>query len=106
MRENVSESAFQSAVIDYARLKRWQVCHIRSAPVTNRYGIVRTSVPYQGDVGLPDLILARAGRVLLVELKSAKGRATAEQVGWLSAAGENGRLWRPADWDTILDELA
>jgi hypothetical protein len=62
--------------------------------------------PVQGDPGVPDLVLARAGTVLLAELKAASGRVTAEQWAWLEAAGPCGRLWRPADWDSITREIA
>jgi len=88
-------------VIDTARLHRWRVGHFRPARTVKGW---RT--PLEGDGGIPDLILARDGVVLLAELKSATGAATAEQKAWLAAAGPNGRLWRPADWPAILAELS
>ena len=58
--------------------------------------------------GFPDLFLARkAARVgtpseiLIVELKTERGRTTAEQDAWLDhfrAAGLEVAVWRPADW--------
>lgn len=53
----------------------------------------------QGHPGFPDLVLARNGEVLFVELKSEKGKLSPEQRDWL--AHTNGRLWRPADWPDI-----
>jgi hypothetical protein len=101
MRPDCSEVEFTRTVIQTARSYRWRVVHIR--PALTADGKWRT--PYEGHSGLPDLILARNGRVLLVELKSAAGKATADQRAWLQAAGSNGHLWRPQHWDLILKEL-
>lgn len=93
----VSETDFQQAVIDLAKLRNWHVVHYRPAvagPQSRRY-----LTALQGHKGAPDLILARDGRVLLVELKTQTGRATPEQRAWLAAAGEHGRLWKPSQWD-------
>lgn len=98
----LSESDFQRRVMDTATAHRWHVCHVRAA----RHHGQRWGVPYEGDSGLPDLILARAGLVLLAELKSATGKPTPEQSAWLAAAGVNGRLWRPSDWPAVLAELS
>jgi hypothetical protein len=99
---SLSEAAFQRRVMDTATAHHWQVCHIRAAQHHGK----RWGVPYEGDSGLPDLILARAGVVILAELKSATGKPTPEQAAWLAAAGENGRLWRPSDWPAVLAELS
>lgn len=93
----MSEAELQSKVLEFAKLSGWRCVHIRPTEV----GKGRWATPYQGDPGLPDLILARDGRVLLVELKSAKGRVSLDQRAWLDAAGCNGYVWSPADWDTI-----
>lgn len=97
----LSESAWQSRVIGLARLYGWLCVHMRPARTAKGW---RT--PYEGDLGLPDLILARGGRVLLVELKTDTGRTTAQQDAWLTALGECGRLWRPRDWACVVEELA
>jgi hypothetical protein len=96
----MSEDDLKRRVIDYAVLRGWQVAHIRPARTVHGW---RT--PYEGHAGLPDLILARGGRVILAELKSAKGQPTPEQIAWLAAAGELGVLWRPQDWETIMQVL-
>jgi len=99
----MSEYDFQRRVMDCAKLHGWKRLHIRASP--QRFG-QSWRVPYEGDSGLPDLILARAGMVLLAELKTATGKTTPEQQAWLAAAGVNGRLWRPAQWNEILAELS
>ncbi|MGV9840031.1 VRR-NUC domain-containing protein [Nocardia niigatensis] len=94
------EADLQTTVIEMARLYGWKVVHLRPARTAHGW---RTA--YEGDSGVPDLILARRGRVLLVELKSDKGRVKPEQQAWLVEAGENGRLWRPKDLELIKEEL-
>lgn len=96
----MTEDDFKSRVIDYAKLRGWKVTHFRPARTAKGW---RT--PLEGDKGCPDLVLARDGRVLLVELKSASGRLTSEQRDWLMHIGAAGRLWRPDDWSTIEKEL-
>lgn len=100
MRSDCSEAEFQRAVIDTAKAFRWKVAHYRPAKTEKGW---RT--PLEGHAGCPDLILARNGRVLLVEIKSASGKATAAQAAWLQEAGSYGRLWRPQHWPQILAEL-
>jgi hypothetical protein len=96
----MSEDDLQSRVMEYAKLRGWMCVHHRPARLGDRWV---TAV--QGDVGCPDLILARGGVVLLVELKSAQGKLGPGQAEWLDAADAHGRLWRPSDWPAILEEL-
>lgn len=98
---NISEAAWQSRVMNFARVKRWRVAHQRPARTTQGW---RTAT--EGDIGLPDLTLARDGVVLLVELKSQGGRATPAQRAWLMAAGGNGYLWRPSNWSEVMAVLS
>ena len=91
----VSERQFQQSVIDAARALGWRVYHTHDA---------RHSA-----AGFPDLICLRAGRGLALELKTMRGRASAEQVVWLDAfAGTVFRsgLYRPCDWDALLDAIS
>lgn len=76
------------------------MCHFRPARTAAGW---RT--PLSGDRGVPDLLLARRGRLILAELKSERGRLGSGQREWLDALGEHGRLWRPADWDAIQELL-
>jgi hypothetical protein len=96
----VTEDQFKGRVMDYARFRGWRVVHYRPARTTKGW---RT--PLEGDPGCPDLILARDGVILLVELKSATGRLRPGQPEWLAALGPHGRLWRPIDWPDIQEEL-
>jgi len=58
----------------------------------------------QGDVGFPDLVLARAGKVIFAELKSETGKLSPTQREWANALGTL-RIWRPRDIDLIEAEL-
>jgi hypothetical protein len=51
------------------------------------------------------LILARAGVVLLVELKAEKAEFKPGQQEWVAAAGKHGHVWQPADWDRVVAVL-
>ena len=97
---SITEAALQRRVIDYAALRGWRYVHIRPARTVDGW---RTA--YEGNPGLPDLILARRGVVLLAELKSATGAPTRDQLMWLDALGGHGLLWRPADWNEIMETL-
>ena len=72
-----------------------------------------------GHAGVPDIIAAKSGVVLMAELKAAGEQLTSEQYRWLRAAGwldvetqwgSSRRirpfLWRPADLDAALAELS
>ena len=50
---------------------------------------------WRSDKGVPDLTLAKDGRVVLIELKKQDGRVRPEQTVWLEASG--GFLIRPID---------
>jgi len=99
-----SESDFQQAVVELARLCGWRAMHVRRSVGRRRGGAgwqTTTSV-----VGWPDLFLwhPRSGRVVVAELKSEKGRLTVEQRGVLDeleGCGLDTRVWRPADWPEI-----
>ena len=90
---SISEAAFQAQVVQTAELFGWSTFHVHD---------MRRSVP-----GWPDLVLVRE-RVLFRELKTDRGRVTPEQQYWLdrlTAAGQDAGLWRPSDWETIVEVL-
>lgn len=100
----MSEAEWQQQVIDLAHIHGWRVYHAR--PAQNGRGDWRTPVAADGK-GWPDLTLVR-DKVLFVELKSESGRLTTEQRHWLDAlqaAGAHVAVWRPRDFDTVLDTL-
>ena len=84
-----SESDFQIAVIDAARHFGYLCYHTHDS---------RRSAP-----GFPDLVLAKNGAVLMVELKTDTGVVTTDQVAWLLAA--HAVIWRPKHWDVIEKSL-
>ena len=60
----MTEADLQQAVIECARTLGWMVAHFR--PALRQSG--RWSTPVQADgKGFPDLVLARAGRVIFAE---------------------------------------
>jgi len=100
----MSEAEWQQQVIDLAHLYGWRIAHFR--PAQNARGDWRTPVAADGK-GFPDLVLTR-DRLLFVELKSETGRLTREQRHWLDAlqaAGAEVAVWKPRDFDTVLDTL-
>jgi hypothetical protein len=99
---DISETIFQSQIIAAARLYHWRIVHHR--PALNRSG--KWSTPMEGDKGFPDLVLAKNGYVILAELKSNTGKLGPGQQEWLTELGEHARLWRPRDWNEIVQELS
>jgi Protein of unknown function (DUF5131)/VRR-NUC domain len=110
-----TEAEFTAQVIALARRLGWRVAHFRAARTDRGW---RT--PVQGDgAGFPDLVLARpAGhltevglelrptpsrQIIFAELKTDTGRVSPEQQAWLDASG--GVVWRPRDWNLIVDAL-
>lgn len=97
----MDEEHLTATVIELAHFHHWKVAHFR--PARTRRGW-RTLV--QGDIGSPDLILARNGVVLLVELKAQRGRLSHEQQEWADAIGVHTyRIWKPSDLNTIKEVL-
>lgn len=90
-----SEEQFKAEVIREATSRGWLKHHDRPARTDKGW---RTAI--EGDPGFPDLVLAKDGRVLIIELKSEKGRVSAEQKAWIKHT--RGQVWRPRDWTKIL----
>ncbi|MGH7861834.1 MAG: VRR-NUC domain-containing protein [Candidatus Dormibacteraceae bacterium] len=102
----ISEADFQRRVVAMATLRGFRVAHFR--PAQSRRG--QWSTPMTGHPGFPDLVLAKAGRVLFLELKTQSGRLRPEQIAWMDALSGDVALssrveaWvvRPSDWDAIV----
>ncbi len=86
-----SEASFQKWVINTARDHGWLTAHVRDSRG-------------QDATGLPDLVMARAGVVLLLELKAEGGTTTKAQDVWLAASGNH--LYRPSDRPELMGLLA
>ncbi len=93
----MSEAAWMGRVLDLARLRGWKAIHHPDSR--------RVTEP-----GLPDLILVRPPRLVMVELKSASGVLRPAQINMLAALklcpGVETCLWRPADWPAVMETLA
>jgi hypothetical protein len=96
------EEEFQFRVIQAAKRYGYLVSHSR--PSLSQSGRWHTAI--QGDKGFLDLVLAKAGDVIIAELKSDNGRLTPEQKLWIVALGGLAVVWRPRDWDAILARLS
>lgn len=96
----MTEAHLTETVIQLAKFHGWQVTHFR--PALTEHG---WRTPLSGHKGFPDLVLARGGDVLIVELKTEKGRTTKEQERWAQAIGSQYRLWRPRDLEALKEEL-
>ena len=104
----ISEKDFLAQIIELAHLNGWVVAHFRPARVIED-GRESWRTPVQGDPGFPDLILLKPPYLLVLELKSEKGKATPGQLEWLELFGKLGKtihyveagLYRPSDWETI-----
>lgn len=86
---DLSEAALQAAVVDMARRCGYLHMHIHDSRKSS-------------GAGFPDLVLCHrnTGRVIFVELKSAKGKLRPEQEVWLRALQRRSEafVWRPEDW--------
>lgn len=113
-----SEAEFTTMVVRLAQVNGWMVYHplpatvreqdsVENAPdggvnfVRGRWKKVRT--PLQGDRGFPDLVLARDGEVLHVELKLDGSYLRPDQKLWQAAMGDQFEVWRPSDWETRIE---
>ncbi len=96
----MTEAELQKAIIDAAILYGWRVHHDRPARTAKGW---RTAV--EGHAGFPDLVLARKGRVLFIECKSASGELTAEQRSWAFDLPRGAFVVRPSQLDWILEML-
>ena len=83
----ISEKRLQGAIQQAARLTGWMYYHTHRSD--------------RSPPGFPDCVLVRGNRLIFAELKSAKGRLTPPQKGWLEALKATGAevyVWRPSDW--------
>jgi len=91
-----SEKAFQAAIVQFAELRGWLWYHSQDSR--------------RDPAGFPDLVLVRAPRLIMAELKTPQGTLRDEQALWLAALGScpgvETYLWRPADWLDIERLLA
>lgn len=90
----ITEEQWQSQVLQLARLLKYRCYHTHDS---------RRSEP-----GFPDLVMVRGKRVIFAELKRETGRLTPSQHAWLrslSEAGQEAYVWRPSDFDKVMETL-
>ena len=94
---HITEKQFQSQVEQAARILGWLVYHTYDSRRCER--------------GYPDLTMCHPvkRRIIFAELKSQRGRGRPEQYMWLTALdacpGVEVFMWRPSDWDEIVEIL-
>ncbi len=84
-----TEKEFMAQVIALAKLRGFKVYHTHDSR--------------RSESGWPDLVLVR-DRIFFVELKTEKGKVSAEQDDWLRAISIAGGIvcvWRPSMWAEI-----
>ena len=91
----ISEKDFLEQVRELARYEGWLSYH--------------TYRSTRSEPGFPDLVLVRPPRVIFAELKTEKGKLSADQKAWLDVLDRCNEvetyLWRPSDWDRIVKTL-
>lgn len=107
MARQMTEDELLLAITEAATLLGWRWHHARRAD----------SALTMGHQGFPDLVLARDGRVVFIELKTERGVTTTEQRRWLEAIDGDfndvrdltirpmALLIRPTDLDAVLGLL-
>ena len=91
----ITETEFQAQVVRAARMFRWMVSHM--------------TLPQRSEPGVPDLLMVRPPRVVFAELKRQNGRVTIPQHMWFhdldKCPGVEVYIWKPSDWNEIVEKL-
>jgi hypothetical protein len=98
---HATEAQFQRQIVELAELCGWRTNHVFRSASSRAGGGWRTATTC---VGWPDLCIWRPDQFLAIEIKTGKGRLTAEQrdvLATLRAARIDARCWRPSDWPEI-----
>jgi len=99
----ISEASFLQQVKALAYIHGW-LFHHATPSITSKGRWMTTGAP-----GFVDIVMAHPERgVIMAELKTAKGKTTAAQDGWIRTLGPHVEcyLWRPSDLDFIAQRLA
>jgi hypothetical protein len=96
----MTEDQLLTAVVEAAQLNGWRWHHVRRSDRAIQ----------QGYGGFPDLVLAKDGRILFLELKTARGVLAPGQSDWLDELRPldmpsepiTARVVRPADLDDVI----
>jgi len=91
---DITEKQFESQVRGLAKTFGWLYYH--------------TWRSIHSPSGFPDCVMVKEGRIIFAELKSEKGKVSESQSEWLEALGRAKAevyLWRPSDFDEIMEIL-
>jgi len=94
VKRNRPEQTFQREVQEFARANEWIDWHQLKSKGTR--------------AGFPDLVLLREPDCLWIELKAPNGKVTTAQKemhDMLRACGQTIYVWKPEDWDEIVEVL-
>lgn len=94
----MTEEELWIGVRDALELGGWHYWHARRSDLAL----------WEGYPGWPDVTAVKAGRLLVLELKTATGLVSEPQGWWIAAlrsAGVDARVVRPADYDALYAEL-
>lgn len=101
---DLTEKQFQSWIVVRARERGWKrQFHVLRSQVQGRW-VTSTSTP-----GVPDVWLLRPPRLVVLEVKSWRGRPTPEQLEWIGGLqqvpGVDAFIVSPNDAQDVLDLL-
>ena len=111
MTPRISEADWQRTVTDALTLYGWRWTHFRPANTGRGW---RT--PLSGSPGFPDIVAVREYTLYFIELKAEAGRLTLDQQDWqaallecvdldLAPRGTQYYVWRPSDFDEVMEVL-
>lgn len=103
---NCAGGILQDSIVELGHTFGWIFFHARTAPSNKGW---RTPVKYDGK-GYPDLtcVHAERGIIMFREIKTRYEKVSDEQAVWLDhmdRAGGDAKVWRPQDWDEIVNTL-
>jgi hypothetical protein len=105
-RRPMSEAQIQGRLMAKLRWSRWRVVHFR--PAVMRSG--KWATPYEGDGGFPDIIAARYGEALALEVKGPRTPIQPGQPEWIelfdSVPGMEAQFVYEADLPAIEERIA
>jgi len=104
----ITEKDLSRQIENLLNIFSWRWCHFRAARTELGW---RTAI--SGHKGFVDYVAVRSGICLFIELKSEKGKLSAEQVEWASelkdianhSLGVMYFCWRPSDIENIAQVL-
>lgn len=106
--ERQTEERSLRVLVTAARRRGYLAYHTYDTRIACRSCGRIPDVPARGR-GFPDLVIAKAPRVLFLELKGPAGRVTADQQLWIDElrnCGQDARVVRPADVGALVDLIA